>query len=248
MSTATLARPSSARLTGVELRKMTDTRSGFWLQLAVGALTFVVVLIVCIVGDAKDQTLRQLLNAAVQPANVLLPVMGVLLVTSEWSQRTTLITFTLVPNRARVVWAKVAASVLLALAALAIAFVAAVIGTVIVAPDVADVWALPVGLLLQIVVVLTTGMIGGVAFGAVLLASAPAIVALFALPIVTGALGAISALEGVAKWLDPTHTLAPMTDHVMSATEWARAGTTFALWLALPLAIGLWRIARSEVS
>jgi ABC-2 type transport system permease protein len=248
MSTATLARPSSARLTGVELRKMTDTRSGFWLQLTVGALTFVVVLIVCLVGHAEDQTLRNLLNAAVQPANVLLPVMGVLLVTSEWSQRTTLITFTLVPNRSRVVWAKVAASVLLSLAALAVAFVAAVLGTVIAAPDIADVWALPVGLLAQIVVVLTTGMMGGVAFGAVLLASAPAIVALFALPIVTGALGAISALEGVAKWIDPTHTLAPMTDHIMSASEWAHAGTTFALWLALPLAIGLWRIARSEVN
>jgi ABC-2 type transport system permease protein len=248
MSTASLARPSSARLTGVELRKMTDTRSGFWLQLTVGALTFVVVLIVCLVGHAEDQTLRNLLNAAVQPANVLLPVMGVLLVTSEWSQRTTLITFTLVPNRSRVVWAKVAASVLLSLAALAVAFVAAVLGTVIAAPDIADVWALPVGLLAQIVVVLTTGMMGGVAFGAVLLASAPAIVALFALPIVTGALGAISALEGVAKWIDPTHTLAPMTDHIMSASEWAHAGTTFALWLALPLAIGLWRIARSEVN
>jgi ABC-2 type transport system permease protein len=208
----------------------------------------VVVLIVCLVGHAEDQTLRNLLNAAVQPANVLLPVMGVLLVTSEWSQRTTLITFTLVPNRSRVVWAKVAASVLLSLAALAVAFVAAVLGTVVVAPDVADVWALPVGLLAQIVVVLTTGMMGGVAFGAVLLASAPAIVALFALPIVTGALGAISALEGVAKWIDPTHTLAPMTDHIMSASEWAHAGTTFALWLALPLAIGLWRIARSEVN
>jgi ABC-type transport system involved in multi-copper enzyme maturation permease subunit len=248
MSTATLTRPSSARLTAVELRKMTDTRSGFWLQIAVAGLTAVVVLIVCLVGEAKDQTLRQLLNVAVQPANVLLPVMGVLLVTSEWSQRTTLITFTLVPNRSRVVWAKLAASILLALAALAIAFVVAVTGTVLVAPDVADVWALPIGLLAQIVVVLTTGMMGGVAFGAVLLASAPAIVALFALPIVTGALGAISALEGVAKWIDPTHTLAPMTDHVMNATEWAQAGTTFALWLALPIAIGLWRIARNEVS
>ena len=248
MSTATLTRPSSARLTAVELRKMTDTRSGFWLQIAVAGPTAVVVLIVCLVGEAKDQTLRQLLNVAVQPANVLLPVMGVLLVTSEWSQRTTLITFTLVPNRSRVVWAKLAASILLALAALAIAFVVAVIGTVLVAPDVADVWALPIGLLAQIVVVLTTGMMGGVAFGAVLLASAPAIVALFALPIVTGALGAISALEGVAKWIDPTHTLAPMTDHVMNATEWAQAGTTFALWLALPIAIGLWRIARNEVS
>jgi ABC-2 type transport system permease protein len=248
MSTAALARPSSARLTGVELRKMTDTRSGFWLQLAVAGLTFAVVLIVCLVGHAKDQTLRELLNVAVQPANVLLPVMGVLLVTSEWSQRTTLITFTLVPNRSRVLWAKLAASVLLSLAALAIAFVVAVIGSVLVAPNVADVWTLPVELLAQIVVVLITGMMGGVAFGAVLLASAPAIVALFALPLVTGALGAISALEGIAKWIDPTHTLAPMTEHVMSATEWAHAGTTFALWLALPLAIGLWRIRRSEVS
>jgi ABC-2 type transport system permease protein len=248
MSTLALSRPSPARLTAVELRKMTDTRSGFWLQLAVVGMTVVLVIIVCLVGDPKDQTLRQLLNVAVQPANVLLPVMGVLLVTSEWSQRTTLITFTLVPHRSRVVVAKLAASVLLSLAALAIAFVVAVFGTVLVAPDVADVWSLPVGQFAQIVVVLTTGMMGGVAFGAVLLASAPAIVALFALPIVTGALGSISALEGVAKWIDPTHTLAPMTDHVMSATEWAQAGTTLALWLALPIVVGLWRIARSEVS
>jgi ABC-2 type transport system permease protein len=33
----------------------------------------------------------------------------------------------------------------------------------------------------------------------------------------------------------------------MSGTEWARAGTTLALWMALPLAVGLWRIMRSEI-
>ena len=33
------ARPGLARLTKVELRKMVDTRSGFWLLLAVLALT-----------------------------------------------------------------------------------------------------------------------------------------------------------------------------------------------------------------
>jgi ABC-2 type transport system permease protein len=243
-----LRRPSLTRLTAVELRKMTDTRSGFWLALAVIAITVVLVVIVGLVGDAKDQTLREMLNVAVQPASVLLPVMGVLLVTSEWSQRTTLITFTLVPHRSRVVVAKLAASVLLSLAALVVAFAVAVLGTAIAAPDAADVWSLPAGLLGQIVVTLTTGMMGGVAFGAVLLASAPAIVALFAMPLVTGALGSIHALEGAAEWLDPTRSLAPMTDHVMNATEWGRAGTTLALWLALPIAIGLWRIARSEVS
>jgi ABC-2 type transport system permease protein len=248
MSTATVTQPPTPRLTAVELRKMTDTRSGFWLALVVVAITVLLAVIVGLVGHESDKTLRSMLNLAVQPASVLLPVMGVLLVTSEWSQRTTLITFSLVPHRSRVVAAKYVASVLLSLAALVVAFAVALAGTAIAAPDVADVWALPVALLVQIVVVLTTGMMGGVAFGAVALASAPAIVALFVLPVVTGALGAIHALEGVARWIDPTHTLAPMTEHVMSATEWAQAGTTLAVWLALPMLVGLWRIARSEVS
>ena len=256
MSTATatldaprsLARPSLSRLTLVELRKMTDTRAGFWLQLAVVALTVVVVGVVCLVGHAQDQTLREMLNVAVQPASVLFPVMGVLLVTSEWSQRTTLITFTLVPHRSRVMAAKLLASVVLSLAALAVAFVVAIAGTAIAAPDVANVWTLPGALFVQIVIVLATGMLGGVAFGAVLLASAPAIVALFALPLVTGAVGSIHALEGVARWIDSTRALAPMTDHVMDGSEWAHAGTALVLWLVLPALVGLWRVARSEVS
>ena len=35
----TEVRPPLSRLTRVELRKMVDTRSGFWLQLAVAALS-----------------------------------------------------------------------------------------------------------------------------------------------------------------------------------------------------------------
>jgi ABC-type transport system involved in multi-copper enzyme maturation permease subunit len=248
MSTLALSRPSPTRLTTVELRKMTDTRSGFWLQLAVVGLTFAIVALVIAFGHADDQTLQRMLNTAVQPANVLLPVMGVLLVTSEWSQRTNLITFTLVPQRSRVVVAKLAASILLSLAALVIAFAVAAAGTAIAAPSTDHVWTLPIGEIVQIVVALTTGMMGGVAFGAVLLASAPAIVALFALPLVTAAVGSIHAFWGIARWTDPSRSLEVMTEHVMSATEWARAGTTLALWLALPLAIGLWRVVRSEVS
>jgi hypothetical protein len=34
------------------------------------------------------------------------------------------------------------------------------------------------------------------------------------------------------------HSLVPLTEHVMSAMEWARAGTTLALWMLLPLLIG----------
>ena len=45
------------------------------------------------------------------PMALLLPVMAILSVTSEWSQRSGLTTFTLVPHRGRVIWAKMVVSI-----------------------------------------------------------------------------------------------------------------------------------------
>ncbi len=47
-------RPSLARLTKVELRKMVDTRSGFWLQLAVVGLAILAVVITLLAGDVRS--------------------------------------------------------------------------------------------------------------------------------------------------------------------------------------------------
>jgi ABC-type transport system involved in multi-copper enzyme maturation permease subunit len=242
-----LERPGLVRLTAVEMRKMTDTRAGFWLQLAVVLLTVAVVAVDCLFGHARDQTLREMLSIAVAPASVLLPIVGILLVTSEWSQRTGMVTFALVPRRGRVVAAKLLASVVLSLVALALCIAVAVIGTSIASPAIEDAWALPVGLLGQHVVSLGTGMISGVALGAALLASAPAIVCQFALPLAWALAGRLAGLDTVVHWLDPTSSLAPMTEHLMDATEWAHAGTTLALWMMLPLVVGLWRIQRGEI-
>jgi hypothetical protein len=33
----------------------------------------------------------------------------------------------------------------------------------------------------------------------------------------------------------------------MSAVEWAHVGTTVALWIGVPLLVGLWRITRGEI-
>jgi ABC-2 type transport system permease protein len=90
-------------------------------------------------------------------------------------------------------------------------------------------------------------MIMGIGFGALFLSSAPAVVLYFVLPIGWAILGSLAPLEGVAKWLDASRSLAPLTDHLLSATEWARAGTTLALWMALPVLVGLWRILRAEI-
>jgi ABC-2 type transport system permease protein len=111
------ARPSLARLTAVELRKAVDTRAGFWLQLGVVGLAITFAILQAVLGHASDHTLRSILESTLFPWYVLLPIVGILLVSSEWSQRTTLVTFTLVPKRTRVLAAKLAAGILLACAA-----------------------------------------------------------------------------------------------------------------------------------
>ena len=90
-------------------------------------------------------------------------------------------------------------------------------------------------------------MLVGFGFGVVLLASAPAIVLSFVVPIAWAALGTIPTFEGAARWLDQSRTMGSMLDETLSATQWARVATTLALWMLLPIALGFWRVARSDV-
>ena len=241
-------RPGLGRLVAVELRKMVDTRAGFWLQIAMVALTAVVVIARRVFGDGGDHTFAGVLDVGLQPAAVLLPVIGILLVTSEWSQRTGMITFTLVPVRSRVFGAKLIASLVLALATLAMAVAVVAAGVLVASPGVAGTWSDAAPLIGQSAVFLTTGMVVGVAFGAILLASTPAIIALFALPIAWTAVASLSIFAGVAPWLDTRLALAPLHEEVLSVTQWAQAGTALAVWMLLPLSIGIWRITRREVA
>jgi len=203
-------RPGLGRLVAVELRKIVDTRAGFWLQLATVALTVVVVIARSIVGDAADHTFAAVLDAAIQPAAVLLPVAGVLLVTSEWSQRTGLITFALVPVRSRVLGAKLIASLVLAVAMLVVCVAVVAAGVFVSSPGVDATWSDVAPLIGQSAVFLTAGMVISVAFGAILLASAPALVALFALPSAWAAVVSLSFFSGVAPWVDTARALGPM--------------------------------------
>src|SRR3954451_20673985 len=124
-------RPRLSRLVVVELRKILDTRAGFWMQVATVAITALVVVVHLAAGDAADHTFAAVLNVAVKPAAVLLPIAGILLVTSEWSQRTGMITFALVPVRSRVLGAKVIASLVLALAMLVMSVAIAAAGVLV---------------------------------------------------------------------------------------------------------------------
>jgi ABC-2 type transport system permease protein len=238
-------RPGLGRLTLVELRKMTDTRAGFWLQLAIAALTIFGVIAIAIWAEPGDQTFEKVLGAAIQPASILGPVVGVLLVSSEWSQRTAQITFGLVPRRGRVIAAKLLAGLAWCALAFVLAVVASLIGAAVAGVDGA--WDVSAGLVFQDMAYIVINVLGGIAFGAALLASAPAIVLYFVLPIAWAVVGSLSFLEGAAGWLDSSRTTDSMSTEILSGDDWARVATTVALWVLLPLLIGMWRILKGEV-
>jgi ABC-2 type transport system permease protein len=137
---------------------------------------------------------------------------------------------------AGLVWCLVAFAASLAVAAIAVA-----IGGVPGAFDVAT------GIVFQDLLYVAFSVIGGIAFGAALLASAPAIVLYFVLPIAWSIVGSLAFLEGAAKWLDSSRTFSPMLEELLSGKQWAQIATTVAVWMALPLAIGMWRILKGEV-
>ena len=91
-------------------------------------------------------------------------------------------------------------------------------------------------------------MVTAVAFGAILLASAPALVALFALPSSWAAVVSLSFFSDIAPWVDTARSLSPMHEEVLSGAQWAHAGTSLAIWMLLPLLIGIWRITRREIT
>ncbi|UUZ59962.1 hypothetical protein [Nocardioides sp. B-3] len=112
----------TARLIKVELRKMFNTRSGFWMLISIGVLSVIATGAVIIFAPDSAVTYENFATAIGFPMSVILPMIAILGVTSEWSQRSGLTTFTLVPSRGRVIGAKAIATFLVGLASMAVAF------------------------------------------------------------------------------------------------------------------------------
>jgi len=245
MTTAALTRPGLPRLAAVELRKSADTRAGFWLLVVIALLAAAVVVLQLVFGTDDEAHLAPLLRSTVEIMALILPVLGILLVTSEWSQRTGLTTFALVPVRERVIAAKVIGAAVLTLAALAAGLVIAAIGNAVAGGD----WSLGLGELGRFTLYELIGVLGGVAFGLAFMSSALAIVMYFVIPIGWSILGeTISALDKPADWLDASRPMMALIEGGMTGTEWAQLGTATAVWVGLVLAIGLVRLHRTEVT
>src|SRR5215210_8786397 len=95
-----------SRVTAVELRKMFDTRSGFWLMASIVISAVIATIAVILFAPDDELTYSTFGKAVAYPMLVILPMITLLSVTSEWSQRSGLTTFTLIPQRGRVISAK----------------------------------------------------------------------------------------------------------------------------------------------
>ena len=245
----------TARLVKVELRKMFDTRSGFWMLVSIGVLSVVASSAVILFAPDDAVTYENFAAAIGFPMSVILPMIAILGVTSEWSQRSGLTTFTLVPSRGRIIWAKAFATFVVGVVSMAVAFAVGAVGNLLgsTVMGLDAVWDVSLAAAAQIVLGNLVGMAIGFTLGVVLRNSAAAIVGYFVVSLVLP--GILALLAQVRSWfadLQPwidwnTTQVALFENDTDTAREWAMLASTTGIWIALPLVIGLLFLRRSEV-
>ncbi len=244
-----------ARLAKVELRKALDTRAGRWFVIAILALVIVVMVIYALAANDNDKDFQDFVGIGGFVLGYFLPIIIIMLVTSEASQRNGLVTFTLEPKRSRIVVAKFIAGVALAVGVLVLAFVLAALGTLFgivtgASPD----WSLDGNLMFNgFVLINLIGVFIGFAIGMLIMNTAGGIVVYFVysfiLPIAVSILGELSSsFKDIAPWIEFNTAQTPLFDgdYIPTAEQWAQIAVTGTIWLIIPLALGIWRLLRIE--
>lgn len=243
-----------SRLVSVELRKCFDTRAGFWLMASIGIAALLATGAVLLWAPDSELTYSTFATAIGFPMAIILPMVAVLSVTSEWSQRSGLTTFTLVPHRSRAIAAKFAVtvgiSIVSMLIAMAIGAVGTVAGSAILGID--PVWDAGFVDLANIVLAQVLGMLVGFMLGVVIRSSSAAIVAYFvysfALTAITEVLAATQEwFANLQPWVDFNYAQSALFNGSLNAEQWANLAVTGVVWLVAPMAFGLWSLMRSEV-
>lgn len=243
-----ISRIPFTRLVRVETRKQVDTLAGRWFLIAIAVIVAATITIMLFVNGG-DHTFNEYLMATSMPLGILVPVLGILAATQEWSQRTAMTTFTLEPRRGRVVAAKIVSTLLLGLGAIVTAIALAAAGRFIAGlRGVESGWGLDWWIVGGMALLIILSMLQGVGFGLALLNTPAAIVAFFAIPMLLPLMYLVSWLRTPAEWLDMSSTTAPlMLGEAMTGEQWAHLAVSVAVWVGAPLVIGVWRVLRREV-
>lgn len=253
------------RLVRVEGRKMMDTRAGFWLLVVTGLLLVLamgITLLVAALDDDLRLTASAISEIMIIPVSLLIPVFAVLVVTNEWSQRTHLVTFTLEPNRVRVVVAKLVAVSTLAVATIVAAIALGGVGNLLYGALTGNdvVWNLDASTLAWTVVVQVLFFLMGFGIGMLLL-NTPGAVAIFYLigfllpfMVYSTLYSLFDWARDILPWVDMTTASVPITSGTdfmgqpveVGALEYAQFGVTAVIYVVVPVLLGTWRVLRAE--
>jgi len=244
------------RVTQVELRKMFDTRSGFWLIASIVITAFLATAGVILFAPDDQLTYATFVSAIQFPIAVILPMIAILAVTSEWSQRSGLTTFTLIPHRKRVISAKAISSVAVGVVSVLLAFVIGALGNLAGTgiTGTALVWNISVTEFLYFVLGNVLSLLIGFMLGVLIRASAGAIAAYFVysflLPTIFGLLAtSVAWFRDLQPWVDVQYAQSALfvLEGTLTGEQWANIAVTGMIWIVIPLAIGLGFVTRVEV-
>jgi ABC-type transport system involved in multi-copper enzyme maturation permease subunit len=234
-----------SRLVRIEWAKATDTRAARWLLALVALLTAAMMLAPLLAPKSFDQTYASYLEVAAIALSIVVPVVAILMLTGEWSQRSIVTTFTQEPRRIRVLNAKLAVSMLLGGGAAVFGGVVTAAGLGLAAASGRALEAnLTVGTITGYLLFVLLNVLAGVALGALLQSSATAIAASFALPAAFAVFGTASTL--VSDWIDMSTTWNWVLENDW-AGHVAQISFSIVFWVAVPLAAGFVRTIRRDV-
>lgn len=242
------------RIVRVELRKSFDTRAGRWLLASVGLLALLTTGAVIAFSPAATYSYSMFTTAIAFPMSVVLPIIAALAVTAEWSQRSGLTTFTVVPHRSRIMLGKGIGVLAVAIPATAVAFAVGAAGNVVASATSGQpaVWDQDVAAVPYLLLSTALTLLVGFACGTLIRNSAGAIVAFFVFSFVIPPILGLLAVSkdwftDVRPWVDLDYQLSALQNGSFDAEQWQQLAATSAIWLALPLVVGMWTLLRSEL-
>lgn len=232
-------------LASVELRKMTDTRSGRWVLGAIVGLT-AVALGWQLTRSSIEPSFENYGGTVASILVFLAPIIGLLAMTSEWTQRSALTTFTLAPRRLPVIAAKFLSAITLSLALLAIGVVLSIGATALgglihggadYTDMLTDIRSFAIVILLQVTM--------AAAFGALAAQTAVALVAYFVAPTAWAVLSS-ELLKGASSWFDVFSAYDQLSSG-QPFDDFAKSLTAITVWVVVPSVLGIVRSLHREV-
>lgn len=230
-----------------ETRKLVDTRASVWLLSITAALSLIIAGVSgWAVTQVRSGTVSwpSLVFFPAMPVNALLPVVAILMVTAEWSHRTALTTFVMTPRRHLVAAAQgivaAAASVVATVLVLVLTGISWLVATTF-QPSVTLIganWKALLGATATTLIYVLVGFALGLAF---LNAPAAIIVILLVPTTVLPMATIIKQLRAITPWINYFQARTPLAAGTIHGVEWGHLATSTALWIVLPVIIGLWR-------